>query len=221
MKIAIEGGDYSGKTTVSKILHEKYDYPLYRQPGVPVLRDLIKNDLLQEDPNEKTVALAFALDRAIQEEKYNEDGVFITDRSVISSLVIQSSQLAMEYLTAINSDISFPEITIWLRIGKNELKKRMSDTKGEDIYDEKALIINERYDRIMPELKRKVKPLQVIEIFCDKKTPEEIADEIDEEIIEILRDKDLVELMEKFPSKVRQIFGIDKCRWMDKFFKEE
>lgn len=189
MKIVLEGHEFAGKTAIANALKEK-GYNVYREPGNENIRAFIKEDLLEkierhENSPQGLLALAFALDR-IYQEKYvwNEDEIYIIDRSVLSSLIMQSDGLALEFITAINSQIIAPSMIFWIRISEKELTRRIKSRGiGVDINDANAFKLKKRYDFLMPRYKHQI-PSDFYEIFADKKTPEELAEEIDELIQE-------------------------------------
>lgn len=175
LKVAIEGPDYSGKTTVCNVLEEKFQYPRFKQPGVEFIRNLISSELEDKDPSEEILCLAFALDRTIQDKYLHKEEVFITDRSVISSLVTQGNVLGLEAVGQINQFCRKPDLIIYLDISELELKRRMAERAGSDYYDHKALETRRDYQGLMQMISsvHNVKRVQV-----NRKTPYKLAEEI-------------------------------------------
>jgi len=174
-KVAIEGPDYSGKTTVCNVLEEKFQYPRFKQPGVDFIRNLISSELEDEKPSEEVLCLAFALDRTIQDKYFHKEEVFITDRSMISSMVTQGSKLGFDTVNEINQFCRKPDLVIYLDISEIELRRRMTNRSSADYYDHKALETRQDYKKIMRMISsaHKVKKVQV-----NRKTPYKLAEEI-------------------------------------------
>lgn len=224
-EIGIEGHEYTGKTSVTKVLAEKYDYTTYSQPGP--LRDFLKNNLLnQPEPNLQMIALAFALDRWYsQTVTFKDETCVIYDRTIFSSFALNAKtekdpfQEALygnrseAFVAAINSYVKAPDLVFWLRIGDQELKKRIeacSDGRS-DTFDKQVWYGKERYEEVMPKMCKEFRNTKFIEIFCDNKTPEEIADEIHLKILEvcgcgcIMNDNETV--WQTFRQRITRAFG--------------
>jgi thymidylate kinase len=208
MRIAIEGHDYTGKTVTSNKLAEM-GYQKVIQPGNKHIRKFIKEELKGE-VNETIMGLAQALDRHWLNEQLGE-GDYIMDRSVFSSLIMQTDDIPLSIVAAMNDGLPLPDMLFWLRISEKELKRRMNNRKEIDFYDSRAFKIKERYDLMMPSFRKKV-GLEFHEIFCDNKSPEEIA----EEIHEIINNREIV----VGPTKtIRDIFGSDIDDYTKDFIK--
>ena len=186
MKIAIEGPDYSGKTTVADILEIAYQYPRFSQPGVDFLRNLISSEFEDYKPSEEILALAFSLDRTIQDKYMTRDhDVFITDRSVLSSLIMQGEKIGHKKVKQINQFVDYPDVVFYLKIDEKELEKRVISRGEGDYYDKKAHKMLKLYDEYMKGLIEKgVDNLFVID--ARDRTSRDIAEEIHQKIEEVL-----------------------------------
>jgi len=214
MKIAIEGHDYVGKTVVANRLAEM-GYEKLIQPGNKHIRAFIKEELQKDEIDETMMALAYALDRHHMQSQL-KDKEYIMDRSIYSSLIIQTDEVPVSIVAAANDNLPMPDVVFWLRISEKELKRRMNNRKEKDLYDTRAFQIKERYDTLMPEFRRKSTG-EFHEIFCDKKSVDEIANEIHE----ILDQRTLLSGPFKINNEyIRDIFGDEIKSYSEKFIKE-
>ncbi len=188
MIVALEGGEYVGKSSVAQALKQQYGYTIRREPGVFELRKFIKEELIPKKYPKHVMALAYALDRAISYHKTPPgSGVTVTDRSVISSLVMQSEGdgARLTENTIINLHVPFPDVVVWLRATESTLESRHKKRakQGTDLYDEDYLHWNNQYSRMMPVLQRLLPSIIFIEFWTDDKTPEQVAGEIHERLV--------------------------------------
>lgn len=125
--IAFEGIDGCGKSTQARILAEKLEATLTREPGNTDVGARIRELLLHQDGemNSRCEVLLFAADRAEHIERVVKPvvlggGVVVSDRSVWSSAIYQGvgRGLGVESVLAVNdwaSDGMFPDIVVYLR----------------------------------------------------------------------------------------------------------
>jgi len=216
MKIAIEGHDYVGKTVVANRLAEM-GYEKLIQPGNKHIRAFIKEELQKDEVDETMMTLAYALDRHHMQSQL-KDKDYIMDRSIYSSLIIQTDEVPVSIVAAANDNLPMPDVVFWLRISEKERKRRIRNRGEGDLYDTRAFQIKERYDTLMPEFRRKSNA-NFHEIFCDKKSVDEIANEIHE----ILNSR--VKVNDKYfnpnwNETIRDVFGEDIKHYSEKFIKE-
>ena len=145
-----------------------------------------------------------------------KDKDYIMDRSIYSSLIIQTDEVPVSIVAAANDNLPMPDVVFWLRISEKELKRRINDREKKDLYDTRAFQIKERYDTLMPEFRKKSTG-EFHEIFCDKKSVDEIANEIHE----ILDQRTLLSGPFKINNEyIRDIFGDEIKSYSEKFIKE-
>lgn len=99
MFISLEGGEGSGKTTISTLLAEKlkndgYEVVITREPGGIDVAEKIRNIILNYNLNEKTEVLLFAAARIehlehVIKPAINAGKIVICDRYIDSSIVYQ------------------------------------------------------------------------------------------------------------------------------------
>ncbi len=140
--IAIEGIDYSGKTTqvklISKKLEEKgYDVIFTSEPTKGRIGQLCRVYLRDSSTSSFADALLFAADRVehyfIDIEKMVSQGkIVITDRYVASSIAYQSAQGAQEdWILSINSMVPKADLSFYLDIEVDVAIKRLRNSKRE------------------------------------------------------------------------------------------
>lgn len=209
MRIAIEGHDYTGKTVTTNYL-AAMGYNKVIQPGNEHIRAFIKEELKGE-VDETIMGLAQALDRHwLNKQMGDKDCVM--DRSIFSSLIMQTDDIPLSIVAAMNDGLPIPDMVFWLRISEAELRRRMNNREEKDFYDTVAFKMKERYDILMPTFRRKI-GMEFHEIFCDKKSPQEIA----QEIHEIINSREEV----VGPTKsIRDIFGGKMDDYTKNFIKE-
>jgi len=176
---AIEGADLVGKTSVCQELSRR-GYTIRRQPTTPEIREFIKIKLIPEGCPSDIIALAMALDRRLDEFRHPYQGFVITDRSIISSLVMNvDEQSPLGYVLSINWKTTLPDAVIWLRANPETIQERLSKRRDQDLFDTKTLQTLKDYEEKIPKLKRLFVNMVFHEVFVDGKSVEEIADEIE------------------------------------------
>lgn len=190
MKIVLEGNEFVGKTTVSNILRDVYGYEVHRQPGNENIRKFIKEDILADKESdelpEEILTMAYAIDRLYQQEyELDFNKPLIIDRSVLTSFILQTKEIDKSIIAAINQLVREPDMVFWLRVTDRELKNRITARGGlgKDAYDKAAFENKRRYEEFMPKYRTKLDS-EFIEIFGDKKAPEEVARQIHYHILE-------------------------------------
>ena len=201
MKIAIEGHEKAGKSSVCESIEALTRYSVTRQPDNRHLRRFIREIFEKETdwqrlPHE-LLTLAFAADRMYQDLEYQDEDIWITDRSVFSSLIIQGNT-DLEFVAHINSQVMLPDVVFWLRVSEDTLKERMKE--GGNLLDESALDMKDLYDNLL-EVYAEATDVDLYVIECDSKDPEEIALEI-VELIQGLEDDGLIK---RLKDKIRGI----------------
>ena len=145
-RIAIEGGEGSGKTTLIKLLKktlpsDQFEY--VAEPGTTFMGNLMRRDKRQQ-------TILFALSRdSINHEvvipKLKAGKQVIFDRSIFSNLVYQSSdEMSQEDILKLNREIDHqftqPDLVIYLDIDPEVAHKRLVANKREtNFFDEKPL----------------------------------------------------------------------------------
>lgn len=149
--IAIEGVDGSGKTVQIELLQKHLKriglrYRRFKEPTTGRLGKLLRKALNNkwEEHDEHTLALLFAADRHVLyylcepciQESLEQGYVCIVDRSVLTTLVYQGSQLSERWLLSINNAIPKPDATIALNVSLkcalNRLSLRRSSKQQEN-----------------------------------------------------------------------------------------
>lgn len=130
MRIAIEGGEGAGKSTLIKLLDELFHVSAHVAEGKLPGRDreviFASNQVIQ--------AIAFAMERKdLNQEVYKPlaDKLVVTDRSIMSNLVYQGPELGPAMVYEINRtidpDFSMPDLIILLDSDPEFNLKRMRD----------------------------------------------------------------------------------------------
>lgn len=143
MYIVFEGIDGAGKSTQIQILKEwLQDNGLEVETLVEptdseigkLIRKLLRNPNAETETMQKTLGLLFAADRMLIMDKLDEDKIFISDRSFISSLAYQEP---LEWIREINSYVKKPDLVLLLDLSIDNSAKRFS---GEDEFENKKFL---------------------------------------------------------------------------------
>ena len=143
MYIVFEGIDGAGKSTQIQILKEwLQDNGLEVETLVEptdseigkLIRKLLRNPNAETETMQKTLGLLFAADRMLIMDKLNNDKIFISDRSFISSLAYQEP---LEWIKEINSYVKKPDLVLLLDLSIDNSAKRFS---GEDEFENKEFL---------------------------------------------------------------------------------
>lgn len=175
-RIAIEGGEGSGKTTLIKLLKQTLpaDQFIYvAEPGTTFMGNLMRKEVLyDQDLNSRQQTYLFALSR----ESINREVVLpqlklgkqvIFDRSIFSNLVYQSDdELSQEDILKINHDIddkfTQPDLVIYLDIDPEIAHDRLMASKREtNFFDEKPLTEQQKWRKKSLKLLNKYRHLTI------------------------------------------------------------
>ena len=195
MKIAIEGMDGVGKTTIAKIMAEKYGYKYLEKPleelmnigvidGRTNLKMICKNIYSLND--ERLKAWFFGLGNLYSFINYrNED--LILDRHFASNYFWNGSDRTKEIFRLMIDYISFPDITILLVAST---KTRLSRIKQRDKNDYDLIDIEKHvygYDKMISFLEEFNIPYTIVD--TDDKSIDEVLELVDEIIINKIKEK--------------------------------
>lgn len=168
MRVAIEGGEGVGKSSLIQLLEEEYPQATFvREPSNTIIgrsiREIIINNFDSLSKKEQTAL--FAVDRAYQDKITKDLDLVFTDRSIISNLVYQSSEdLSVKNIIKINKEINqdfkFPDKVILLNIDPEIAQSRLIKNKREmDNIDSKPIEFHKeisiKYKKICLDLENK------------------------------------------------------------------
>jgi dTMP kinase len=163
--IVFEGIDGSGTTTQLSLLkqwaaarssdlgeffftHEPTDGPV----GL-LLRQILSKKI--KAPDEKTMALLFAADRADHQQaivrRLNRGAHVFSDRYLLSSLAYQALSVDRQWIQTINQHALEPDLTILLLIPVEEAgRRRLSARNHEELYEKQHLLqqVQLEYERL-------------------------------------------------------------------------
>lgn len=187
--ITFEGPDGSGKTTISKRVHEKLDELGYktiytREPGGIGISEDIRNIILDVDNinmDIRTEALLYAAARRQHlVEKIipalEDNTIVICDRFIDSSLAYQgyAREIGIEEVLKINEfaiEGKLPDITLFLDISAEEGLNRIKDRSFKDRLDLESIEFhNKVYEGYQCVLKRAGDRMRVINAEQDIET---------------------------------------------------
>ena len=139
--IAFEGWEASGKSTQARLLSQRLDAVLTREPGGTALGLAIRDLLLGDGPapTERAEALLFAADRAqhlaeVVEPALAEGRDVVTDRSYGSTLAYQGygrGQSIEELMRLVEwtSGGLLPDLVVFLTVGVDRADDRLGDQR--------------------------------------------------------------------------------------------
>ena len=139
--IAFEGWEASGKSTQARLLSQRLDAVLTREPGGTTLGLAIRDLLLGDGPapTERAEALLFAADRAqhlaeVVEPALAEGRDVVTDRSYGSTLAYQGygrGQSIEELMRLVEwtSGGLLPDLVVFLTVGVDTADDRLGDQR--------------------------------------------------------------------------------------------
>ena len=139
--IAFEGWEASGKSTQARLLSQRLDAVLTREPGGTALGLAIRDLLLGDGPapTERAEALLFAADRAqhlaeVVEPALAEGRDVVTDRSYGSTLAYQGygRGQSIEELMRLEEWTSgglLPDLVVFLTVGVDTADDRLGDQR--------------------------------------------------------------------------------------------
>jgi len=195
--IVIEGLDGSGKSTVTKLLAERFaahNLPYYRtfEPTNGTIGTLIRSILSgkQERLTSAAMALLFAADRI--EHIHNEiapnlmHNYIVCDRYYYSNMAYQSfDDESLKLVVQYNKEamrLCKPDITFFINVTPEECMKRI-EKRGENksIY-ETLPELKIRYTQFMSAIELMKESDNIINVGSDTMTPENIVDQMWEHI---------------------------------------
>lgn len=183
MRIAIEGGEGVGKSSLLQLLREEFSSAtMVQEPSSTIIgraiREIVVSNFDSLSKEEQTGL--FAVDRAYQDKSLlNQDLVF-SDRSVVSNLVYQSSEkLSVDKILEINKEINpyfkLPDKVILLDIDPEVAQSRLvKNDRYKDAIDSKPLEfhknISNKFRNICLDLEKKglIKLLILKDNYYDK-----------------------------------------------------
>ena len=148
MYIIFEGIDGAGKSTqidlVKKWLEdnglnvETVVEPTDSEIGV-LIREILKRPDASTDEMQKTLGLLFAADRMLLMDKLKEDNkIFLSDRSFISSLAYQNPK---EWIEVLNKYVKKPDLVLLLDV---DIENSASRFSGQDEFENKEFLTKVR-----------------------------------------------------------------------------
>lgn len=148
MYIIFEGIDGAGKSTqidlVKKWLEdnglnvETVVEPTDSEIGV-LIREILKRPDASTDEMQKTLGLLFAADRMLLMNKLEEDNkIFLSDRSFISSLAYQNPK---EWIEVLNKYVKKPDLVLLLDV---DIENSASRFSGQDEFENKEFLTKVR-----------------------------------------------------------------------------
>lgn len=189
--ISIEGGEGSGKSTVSqlllkKLLAENIDTLVSREPGGVKASEEIRKVLWENEVDEKTEILLFAAARNEHLTKkilpaLSNGQLVICDRFIDSSLVYQGFAVSggFEEVLRLNEYVvgkNFPEFTYYLRIDPKIALSRLNGEEREiNRFDERELSFHQRVFEGY-EILAHANPERIVVIDASKSVDEVVED---------------------------------------------
>ena len=148
MYIIFEGIDGAGKSTqidlVKKWLEdnglnvETVVEPTDSEIGV-LIHEILKRPDASTDEMQKTLGLLFAADRMLLMDKLKEDNkIFLSDRSFISSLAYQNPK---EWIEVLNKYVKKPDLVLLLDV---DIENSASRFSGQDEFENKEFLTKVR-----------------------------------------------------------------------------
>jgi dTMP kinase len=192
--VAIEGPDFSGKSTIAnlliEILRKNNKNIFFKKTSAPsqlitgVFSRILSNSA--SSVSSEVFSLAFAADflhkyetviKPLMESK--ENYVIVEDRCILSTIVYQSliGKSNIEWIREINKFTEYrPDLTLVLKLSLDEIMKRSSlEKKDFDKFETKKHLEDEFiiYDNLPPEIEKEFK----VQYIDADKDPERIARE--------------------------------------------
>ncbi len=157
MKVAVEGIDGAGKTTISRILASKYNIEYIKFPRyefIPMIKRHLTGEIVLEDRVTVLLFLADILDGINNKTKY------IADRLFFSTIAYSKMDIDMLINTIEIFNIDFPDYVIYLDIDLNTAISRIAKKWDISVYDKnKELLerVKTRYEWLFDNHKIKSK----------------------------------------------------------------
>ena len=178
--IVLEGLDGSGKSEISRRLHERMSGALgehvlltYEPHDPSAAGEYIRQILRKEIAvSSRTLALAFALNRADHNERViapfltaGDRRVVICDRYLLSSLVYQSTGgLSVEDVLALNAGARPPDVTLFLDARPETCYARMDARRGDrQLFEEQLAETRDKYLTIIQMLQARGASMHILD----------------------------------------------------------
>ena len=196
--IVIEGLDGSGKSTVTKLLAERFaahDLPCYRtfEPTNGTVGSLIRSILSgkQERLTNAGMALLFAADRI--EHIHNEIAPYlmhnyiVCDRYYYSNMAYQSfDDESIKLVVQYNKEamkLCKPDITFFINVTPEECMKRIEKRGGNKSIYETLPELETRHTQFMAAIELMKETDNIIKVGSDTMSPEDIVNQMWEHIL--------------------------------------
>lgn len=149
MYIVFEGIDGAGKSTQIEIIKkwlednglevETIVEPTSSEIGM-LIRKLLKKSNASSDSMQKIFGLLFASDRMLLMDKIENENnkIFLSDRSFISSLAYQNDK---EWIEILNKNVKRPDLVLLLDV---DVENSVSRFSGQDEFENKEFLTNIR-----------------------------------------------------------------------------
>ncbi|MCV6630206.1 MAG: dTMP kinase [Flavobacteriaceae bacterium] len=203
--IVFEGIDGSGKSTISKMLHEKINMEITRsyytfEPTDSPIGSVIRNILNRRiKTDEKTIAALFLADRLdhIQNESngilnFLNDGInVISDRYYYSSYAYHVPHISLDKVIEMNAlcaAILRPDIVFYLDVSVSESLKRISKNRNFNDFYETELKITQARDNYLRAIEKEGKKDHVVIINANRDI-EDIFNEIWNHVLDLFKEK--------------------------------
>lgn len=195
MFIAIEGVDFTGKSTLvstltSKLKAEGKTVHNTRSPGGTPDADIVRSVMLEPHQNRDIRLLLSSATRLMSTqficEEWNTqeetNPIVITDRWLLSGWAYQvvGEGSSPKTFLDINSNVAIPQFTVVLRLTEEAYNRRKISTADKDLdVMEESLKDKDFFDRVNDSiLNDQPYPSTYLYVDVDNQTPEELADEV-------------------------------------------
>ena len=189
MKIAIEGMDGVGKTTIAKKLAEKYNFTYMERP----LKELFETDKVDGMTNlMDMVSTIYNLDDDVLRAWFfglgnlesflkHKDEDLVLDRHLASNYYYNGSERSKPVFELMQEYISVPDITVVLYASNKVRRKRIykRDKADCDLKDPKSFA-EDGYKKIIDFLEETNSPYVLID--TENKTIDEVFEEVDSKV---------------------------------------
>ena len=206
MKIAIEGMDGVGKSTIAKMIAEKYNFSYLEKPlaelfenergdGMKQFMEVVYNVYKLKD--ERLIAWFFGLGN-LHSFLSHEGEDIVLDRHLASNYYWNGSERAKPIFNLIKEFIPNPDLTIVLYASTQTRIKRIYDRDPQDYDLDDYEIKIDGYNKMKSFLEEFDIPY--ILINTENKSIEEVFEEVDKEVIKKLKEVKGTEFVKK-PNK--------------------
>ncbi len=185
--IAFEGGEGSGKSTQARLLAERLDAVVTREPGATKLGSELRTLLLgagEWSVGPRAEALMMAADRAQHLDEVVRPALadgrnVVSDRSAFSSLAYQGGgrQLGVDEVRAVNEwalDGRWPDVVVYLRVDRAVARQRLD--RSLDRLEQEAEDFHQRVASVFDQL-AKADPGRWV-VVDGSQTKDQVTDEV-------------------------------------------